>query len=164
MHGENLSLFADPMADAIDALHASTAIYTAEPIVDQLLNKLQWPDGAKRIIDPSCGDGMVLVRALERLLATIDVFDDHQFDKIEGWEIHPAARRRLSRQTDLPLSKDATLFSQKRNRNTREYRSPSPTFFYAAIRCFSAYCNTSFDITSSKLTLSLLLNASDLLS
>lgn len=87
------SWLADPRADAIEALHAATAIYTAEPIVDKLLQLLDWPQHHHRLVDPSCGDGAFLLRALERLLAVVDVHDDASLQRIEGWEIHPEACR-----------------------------------------------------------------------
>lgn len=74
-------------ADAIDALHAATAIYTAEPVVDDLLDRIDWPRGTRRLVDPSCGDGAFLDSALRRILQT-DVFVP---DLIEGWEVHPFA-------------------------------------------------------------------------
>ncbi|MBN3760871.1 SAM-dependent methyltransferase [Burkholderia sp. Ac-20365] len=74
---------------AIDALHFATAIYTAQPVVDDLLDRLNWPAAKTKLLDPSCGDGMFLARALERLLAL--GLDIDPCDLIEGWEIHPGA-------------------------------------------------------------------------
>jgi len=79
-------------ASAIEALHAATAIYTAEPVVDALLDNIDWPRGERRLVDPSCGDGMFLGRALERLLAARPTMDDVELARlVEGWEIHPGA-------------------------------------------------------------------------
>lgn len=76
-------------ADAIDALHAATAIYTAEPIVDRLLDMLDWPNGDRKLVDTSCGDGAFLARALERLLAVEpDATGRRLATLINGWEIH----------------------------------------------------------------------------
>ncbi|KND57180.1 Modification methylase PaeR7I (Adenine-specific methyltransferase PaeR7I) (M.PaeR7I) [Candidatus Paraburkholderia schumanniana] len=75
---------------AIDELHARTAIYTASPVVDDLLSRLGWPDGNRRLVNPSCGDGMFLARALDALLAARPAGFDPR-GQIEGWEIHPAA-------------------------------------------------------------------------
>ncbi|MFP3637563.1 Eco57I restriction-modification methylase domain-containing protein [Paraburkholderia sp. SIMBA_054] len=76
--------------DAVEKLHFATAIYTASDVVDQLLERLDWPNGTNRLLDPSAGDGMFLVRAIERLFASgvrhVDVCS-----LIEGWEIHPGA-------------------------------------------------------------------------
>ncbi|MGY6257250.1 Eco57I restriction-modification methylase domain-containing protein [Paraburkholderia caledonica] len=75
---------------AIDELHARTAIYTTSPVVDDLLKRLGWPDADSRLVDPSCGDGMFLARALDTLLAARPAGFDPR-GQIEGWEIHPAA-------------------------------------------------------------------------
>lgn len=75
---------------AIDELHVRTAIYTASPVVDDLLKRLGWPDGDGRLVDPSCGDGMFLARALDALLAARPGGFDPR-GQVEGWEIHPAA-------------------------------------------------------------------------
>ena len=87
-------MFCDPdeaeRNDAIEFLHSLTAIYTAEPVVDDLLGRMNWPNGDQMLLDPSCGDGMFLVRALQRLLAggkpSIDLCR-----LVQGWEIHPGA-------------------------------------------------------------------------
>lgn len=77
---------------AINELHAATAIYTAEPVVDDLLKKIDWPRGTRRLLDPSCGDGMFLGRALERLLVAEPNIDAAVLVQLfEGWEIHPTA-------------------------------------------------------------------------
>ncbi|MGF6440444.1 Eco57I restriction-modification methylase domain-containing protein [Paraburkholderia youngii] len=100
-------LFCDPLEaarnDAVERLHAATAIYTAEPVVDELLDRLDWPKGHQKLLDPSCGDGMFLVRALERLLerGTLSVHQPVKPDElVEGWEIHPGgcsdARNRVT--------------------------------------------------------------------
>ena len=52
--------------EAINALHYATAIYTAAPVVDDLLDAVDWPRGNRRLVDPSCGDGIFLGRALAR--------------------------------------------------------------------------------------------------
>ena len=46
---------------AIDELHAATAIYTREPVVDQLLEHVDWPRGARSLVDTSCGDGAFIL-------------------------------------------------------------------------------------------------------
>lgn len=76
--------------DAIEQLHAATAIYTAQPVVDDLLNRLGWPCGDRLLLDPSCGDGMFLVRALERLLERGKP-SGNICRLVQGWEIHPGA-------------------------------------------------------------------------
>jgi len=77
---------------AIDALHVATAIYTAEPVVDELLAQLDWPRGTRRLVDPSCGDGIFLGRALSKLLDHDPNIEDGVLcEVIEGWELHPHA-------------------------------------------------------------------------
>jgi hypothetical protein len=77
---------------AIDALHAATAIYTSEPVVDDLLDAVDWPRGTRKLIDPSCGDGMFLGRAMARLLRHRPDLDANTLPNLlEGWELHPGA-------------------------------------------------------------------------
>lgn len=82
------SLFSDDRFLAIDQLHAATALYTQQPIVDSLLDRLDWPHGDRKLVDPSCGDGIFLERALSRLLR-----QGHPdiASVLEGWELHPRA-------------------------------------------------------------------------
>ena len=87
---------------AIDTLHAATAIYTAEPVVEAMLDGLDWPNGSHRLVDPSAGDGMFVGKALERLLAAEpDAPAGRILSILEGWELHPhacaEARGRLTR-------------------------------------------------------------------
>ena len=86
----SLDLFErDELEEAIDLLHDATAFYTAEPIVDQLLDMMDWPNGSRRLVDASCGDGAFLVSALRRLLAERpDVTADEIVHLVQGWEIH----------------------------------------------------------------------------
>jgi hypothetical protein len=58
---------AGDLSAAIEAFHAAAALYTAEPVVDVLLDRIGWPDAEGRLVDPSAGDGMFMVRALSRL-------------------------------------------------------------------------------------------------
>jgi hypothetical protein len=76
---------------AVDKLHAATAIYTAAPVVDALLDRIDWPNGDASIADCSAGDGQFLTRALSKLLNAGHVDDDKIHRLIMGWEIHPAA-------------------------------------------------------------------------
>jgi len=96
MQNTTLSLFADDSVDAmrtqaIDELHAATAIYTSEPAVDKLLARINWPNGDAGIADCSAGDGQFLTRALSKLLSTRNVDDEKLPALIRGWEIHPVA-------------------------------------------------------------------------
>lgn len=78
--------------EAINALHYATAIYTAAPVVDDLLDAVDWPRGNRRLVDPSCGDGIFLGRALARLLRERPkVREDELLDVLQGWELHPSA-------------------------------------------------------------------------
>lgn len=96
-----LDLFGQSNRDAaIDALHAATALYTCEPIVEQLLDHIRWPAGARTLVDTSCGDGAFLGRALDRLLAQQPHLSDDELPaRLSGWEIHffaaDQARERL---------------------------------------------------------------------
>lgn len=77
---------------AIDQLHAATAIYTAEAVVDDLLDRIEWPMGNRSLVDPSCGDGIFLGQALRRLLRLDPGASQGQLLRLlEGWEIHPGA-------------------------------------------------------------------------
>ncbi|MBK4736123.1 Eco57I restriction-modification methylase domain-containing protein [Noviherbaspirillum pedocola] len=93
---DTYSLFAEDGAhaaqcEAIDRLHAATAIYTCEPVVNELLSRLNWPNGTARLLDSSCGDGAFLAAALAKALA-LHAYDDETLANIvEGWEIHPFA-------------------------------------------------------------------------
>jgi hypothetical protein len=88
-----LDLFdaAGDLSAAIEALHAATALYTAEPVVDVLLDRIGWPDSNGRLVDPSAGDGMFMVRALSRLDLAPDDFQE--VARVQGWELHPGAMR-----------------------------------------------------------------------
>lgn len=90
------------LALAIERLHNSTSFYTAEPIVDQLLDMLSWPSDSRTLVDPSCGDGAFLGAALERLLTVEpNASDERIAHLVQGWEIHyfaaAEARQRLER-------------------------------------------------------------------
>lgn len=87
---------------AIEQLHDSTSFYTAEPIVDQLLDMLAWPSDSRSLVDPSCGDGAFLGAALRRLLTIEPGASDARIAQlVQGWEIHyfaaAEARNRLAR-------------------------------------------------------------------
>lgn len=105
-----LPLFASESADAriaaISAVHTATALYTAEPIVDGLLAQLNWPHGRRRLLDPSCGDGMVLGRALVRYLARYPTAGPEEIAaSLAGWEFHrPAATQARDRLGDLLIA------------------------------------------------------------
>jgi hypothetical protein len=81
----------DPRGAAVDALHAATAIYTAGPIVEGLLRRIDWPNRPGRLLDPSAGDGAFLLGALA-LLEPTPKFPG-ELDRVRGMEIHPKAVR-----------------------------------------------------------------------
>lgn len=76
-------------AEAIDALHAATAIYTREPVVRDLVERSGWPECGGRFFDPSCGDGAFLVTAIEML--DPQPGDMATLSRVVGWELHPGA-------------------------------------------------------------------------
>ncbi|MCB1534106.1 MAG: N-6 DNA methylase [Rhodoblastus sp.] len=85
-----LDLFpADPRADAIDLLHAATALYTVRPIVEGLLDRVGWPRAGQSLLDPSAGDGAFLVAALDRLAPKPG--DLITALRVQGVELHPGA-------------------------------------------------------------------------
>ena len=95
-----LDLF-HPLRDpAVDTLHAITACYTTDPVVDTILDLAGWPDRGGCLLDPGAGDGVFMEHAVARLSLVPN--DVHTLvDRIEGWEIHPDAaadaRTRLAR-------------------------------------------------------------------
>lgn len=102
----------DPRVSAIEQLHDATAFYTAEPVVDQLLDMLDWPSGNKRMVDTSCGDGAFLGAALLRLLnAEPAITGDRVAHLVQGWEIHPRAAAEA--RTRLALILTSHGFSQQ---------------------------------------------------
>ncbi len=95
MQNETLSLFDETpelaRAAAIEQLHEATAIYTKEIVVDELLGRINWPDGDASIADCSAGDGQFLTRALSKLLSAGPVADEKLPSLIQGYEIHAGA-------------------------------------------------------------------------
>lgn len=96
MSTENLLLFADDAAqaarvEAIDQLHMATAIYTADPVVADLLQRLRWPAPGRKLADVSAGDGQFMCQALRKLLSVGVQSDDELLDSLEGYEIHAFA-------------------------------------------------------------------------
>jgi hypothetical protein len=89
------------MLQAIDRLHDQTAFYTLDPVVDQLLDMLRWPEGDRTIADVACGDGAFIIAALKRLLTSEpNATAPRVVALIHGWEIHAEAvqeaRRRVA--------------------------------------------------------------------
>lgn len=106
----------DPRVAAIDKLHEATAIYTREPVVEQMLDLLGWPAMGRRLLDTSCGDGAFLVAALRKLLALAPELTDAELrHQVAGWEIHPAAAEQCRRnvaQTLLEQGRPAATADQ----------------------------------------------------
>ena len=85
-----LALAGDQRAEAVDAIHRGTAIYTAVPEIEALLDQLDWPVRGSSLLDPGAGNGGFLVAALARLdLARDDA--DAAADAVHGYEFHPGA-------------------------------------------------------------------------
>jgi tRNA1(Val) A37 N6-methylase TrmN6 len=79
-------------SQAVEILHERTAIYTRDPVVERLLDLLPWPNGSRRLIEPSCGDGAFLLAALHRLLRDRPQLTPLEVpDLLVGYEVHPGA-------------------------------------------------------------------------
>lgn len=88
----SLALCASPLQEAIDAVHTATAIYTASPVVRDVLSRLGWPGDGGVICDPSCGDGSFIDSAIRMLLdREPDCSPATLFARVEGWEFHEGA-------------------------------------------------------------------------
>jgi tRNA1(Val) A37 N6-methylase TrmN6 len=74
---------------AVDRLHAATAIYTKEKVIDQLLKHVNWPNSELSLFDPACGDGSFIMCALQRV--SVRCNDSDSLCNMRGWEIHPQA-------------------------------------------------------------------------
>jgi methylase of polypeptide subunit release factors len=80
----------DAMAEAVETIHHGTAIYTAVPEIEALLDRLGWPDRGTALLDPGAGNGGFLVAALDRIeLARNDA--DGACAAVHGYEFHPGA-------------------------------------------------------------------------
>ncbi len=79
----------DARLRAVDDLHAKTSFYTCSPIVEGLLDRVDWPRRKGRLVDPSAGDGAFVVAALRRL--RLPPGDMVGADRVRGCEIHPSA-------------------------------------------------------------------------
>jgi hypothetical protein len=93
------SLVAVASESDVRELHSLTAIYTSSPVVEALLDRLDWPARAGRLLDPSSGDGAFLIAALARLDTPPH---SATTDRVRGWEIYPEAVRE-SRQRIVAL-------------------------------------------------------------
>lgn len=73
----------------IEAIHNGTAIYTANPEIEALLDCLDWPaPGA--ILDPGAGNGGIVIAALQRLCLAINDAEE-AIKRVKGYEFHTGA-------------------------------------------------------------------------
>jgi hypothetical protein len=87
-----LELAGDRRAGDIERIHLGTAIYTAVPEIEALLDRLDWPNTGSRLLDPGAGNGGFVVAALRRLdLATND--SATAISRVRGYEFHPGAAK-----------------------------------------------------------------------
>ncbi len=90
-------------AEAIDAIHRGTAIYTALPEIEALLDGLGWPERGRRLLDPGAGNGGFLVAALARLDLGIDDVAA-AVHRVHGYEFHPGAAASARRSVEDHLA------------------------------------------------------------
>ena len=116
-----MNLFETEEEGEVEALHAATALYTTESVVEALLDKAGWPDASGRLLDPGCGDGAFMCRALARLAP--EAGDHAAADRVTGWEIHPRAAldaRRAYAATLVGLGWGAADAEAAAGRNVRQ--------------------------------------------
>ena len=70
----------------IEAIHEGTALYTNAPEIEDLLDRINWPHCGGRLLDPGCGNGNMVIAALERLVCKPGDFEDIQ--RVTGFEFH----------------------------------------------------------------------------
>ena len=75
-----------PPADDIENIHQGTALYTAAPEIENLLDRIGWPECGGRLLDPGCGDGNMVIAALERL--HLRPGDSRTALRVKGFEFH----------------------------------------------------------------------------
>src|SRR3546814_17618374 len=87
-----LSLAGDQHACDIDQIHRGTAVYTALPEIEALLDLLEWPAHGKRLPDPGAGHGGFAGHDLARIPMAAH---DHEtaFLRIRGNASHPSAAK-----------------------------------------------------------------------
>jgi hypothetical protein len=90
MRRTTLALWNDPREEEVDAIHASTGIYTSLPEIESLLDRMDWPATGDRLLDPGAGNGGFLVAALGRI--PLDKDDQREANRrVHGYEFHPSA-------------------------------------------------------------------------
>lgn len=75
-------------AAAIETIHAGTAIYTAQPEIEKLLDRIGWPECGGRLLDPGCGDGNMVIAALTRLDLCPKPGCAREAFRVQGIEFH----------------------------------------------------------------------------
>lgn len=86
----SLALLPDDRQNDIDIVHRGTAIYTALPEIEALLDRMNWPNAGHRLLDPGAGNGGFLVAALARLDLKIDDVRTAAL-RVHGFEFHVGA-------------------------------------------------------------------------
>ncbi len=79
-------------ADAVEAIHRGTAIYTAAPEIERLLDEIGWPTAGGTLLDPACGDGNMIVAAMRSLRPAPG--DITAAGRVTGIEFHPPSAER----------------------------------------------------------------------
>lgn len=87
-----LNLAGDQHACDIDQIHRGTAIYTALPEIEALLDLLNWPAEGNRLLDPGAGNGGFVVAALARLQFSLNDIEQ-AIGRVRGYEFHPGAAK-----------------------------------------------------------------------
>lgn len=91
-----------PLSADIDLIHRGTAIYTAEPEIEALLDQLDWPSAGSRLLDPGAGNGGFIVAALARLpLSENDI--ETAVKRVRGYEFHAGAAQIARREIERHL-------------------------------------------------------------
>lgn len=104
MAAQSALLFgADPREETIDSIHQGTAIYTALPEIEALLDRLDWPARGERLLDPGAGNGGFLVAALARLDLKKDDVATAAW-RVHGYEFHAGAANSARRAVSDHLS------------------------------------------------------------
>ena len=80
------------LMEAVDAIHSHTAIFTCDHVIDRMLDEVEWPTTAGRLLDPGAGHADVILRAIARMDLTPDDVDSVA-TRLEAWEFHPEAAR-----------------------------------------------------------------------
>lgn len=134
----------DPLTADIDEIHRGTAIYTAAPEIECLLDQLDWPNQGKRLLDPGAGNGGFLVAALARLpLSLNDV--ETAAHRVRGYEFHAGAAETARQAVQQHLqsrgwSVESSTSAARRIVETKDYLlSPVPVEAFDVIAANPPY-------------------------